>query len=441
LRYALSLARICRDPTAERTPPEYCRTVAGAAVELFGPDPADSPAELTPERSGVIARKLLVPTRAARDGWAEERRLDPAHLDRAIRQRSLALALAGGGGTGFVYLGCFSLLEDWGLEPKLIAATSLGAVLAIFRARDQPFHTYELTPILRHLSFRKLFKLFEVKSRYALPGTLRLYLRSALGQYFHQGSPEGHIVHGPPPLSALKIPVVVSVAGIRRGMLPRAPEAYLSLFDPRSLFPPTPHNLQEKVGDLVGAVGELVRQPHRLARVYVGSDPGTEDFDALDAVGFSSSLPGVIHYDVLREDAEAHRRIAALMERRDLGWLADGGLVENCPARAAWLDSHRRAPGLANPFVLALDGFSPKLATPAWLALEQLAYETVRRVLSFASLYVPFPHTLSPFELVPRLEQTVRAIALGRAQLAPHMPFIARMLAPLPPLGESHVAG
>jgi len=54
-----------------------------------------------------------------------------------------------------------------------------------------------------------------------------------------------------------------------------------------------------------------------------------------------------------------------------------------------------------------------------------------------ADLYVPFPRTLSPLNVVPRLAQAHRAEHWGRSQLAPHMPFLARLLLPLPSLEAS----
>jgi hypothetical protein len=261
-------------------------------------------------------------------------------------------------------------------------------------------------------------------------------LRKGLQRWVNGG------VRGAAPLalSALKIPLVVTVTGIRAGMLPRPLEAYEHLLDVRSFFPPTPNKLRRKAGNILGVLSELIRQPHRLDTVYLGADEESLAFDALDAVGFSSALPGVIHYDVLRDDPEAHERLGRLLSGRELGWLADGGLVENCPARGAHFALRQRSGGRANPLVLALDGFSPKLFTPAWLPLERLAHENVRRALPWASLYVPFPRTLSPLEIVPGVAQAQRAVAMGRAQLAPHMPLLARMLAPLPDLALNRPA-
>ncbi len=433
LRHALALARIAADSEGGGPPAlaSYRRAVAGAADALFGEDPAAEPRTPEPELLAAAARRLWGLTLAAREA-AVAAGVPRAAMEGAVRQRRLVLALGGGGGVGYVYLGCFQLLEEWGLTPALIAGSSMGAVLGLIRARTERFDLERVTQILEHLTYRRLFRFLRVESRYALPGAFRLYLRTALHRF----------VGGEklPALGDLRIPLVVSVTGIRAGMLPRPPEAYERLLDVRSFFPPTPRKLRRKAGELVSVLSELVLQPNRLERLYLGADAETAGFDALDAVGFSSSLPGVIHYDVLRDDPGAHARLGGLLGGRGLGWLADGGLVENCPARAGHLALRNREGGWSNPFVLALDGFSPKLLTPAWLPLERLAHENVRRALPWANLYVPFTRTLSPLEIVPGLAQARRATALGRAQLAPHMPLLGKLLAPLPDLAESRPA-
>ncbi len=429
LRYAFSLARVSLSNPKARDLEAYHRSVLATAHALFGKSPGQDPHQPQSQVIAAAARRLWPLTLAARDLEGRAR-----HWDGLLRRRGLALALGGGGGVGHVYLGCFALLEEWGLRPDLIAGTSFGAIMGMFRARHLAFQPQQLPSILNALSFRKLFRLSRMRTQYSLPATLRLFLRSAMEPLLRPpGSP-------PVRLSDLAIPVVVAVAGIRNGMLPRPPKAYETLLDPRSFFPPTPSVLQRRVQDFLSVLGEFVRQPNRLDALYVGSDPGTEAFDALDAIGFSCSLPGFVHYDVLRDEPGAHAHIRALLAERELSWLADGGLVENCPARAAHIALARRqsAGGKeSNVFVLALDAFSPKLRTPAWLALERLAHETVRRVSSHADLYVPFPRTLSPLNVIPRLAQAYRAAHWGRTQLAPHMPFLARMLQPLPPLEAS----
>ena len=65
------------------------------------------------------------------------------------------------------------------------------------------------------------------------------------------------------------------------------------------------------------------------------------DVDALDAAGFSSALPGVIHYDVFRDDPRMHSLLTQYMGDHGIARFIDGGLVDNLPARAAWRAVHK----------------------------------------------------------------------------------------------------
>ena len=53
----------------------------------------------------------------------------------------------------------------------------------------------------------------------------------------------------------------------------------------------------------------------------------------------------------------------------------------------------------------------------------------------FAHLVHDFKRSLSPLALVPSLQDLSVALDLGRKQLTPEVPFLTRMLAPLPRLG------
>jgi predicted acylesterase/phospholipase RssA len=175
-------------------------------------------------------------------------------------------------------------------------------------------------------------------------------------------------------------------------------------------------------------------QRDRFARVYLGADEGTEAFDAVDAVGFSSALPGVIHYDVLRDDPAMHALLGDLFARRDLSRLVDGGLVDNLPARAAWGMAQAGALGTRNAFVLGLEGFGPKLTQPLWFGLEQLAAQNVARSRPFVHLLKSYQRVLSPMEVVPGERTLARAIQSGKAELLPDMPLVARLCRPYPAL-------
>ncbi len=431
LRYALNLARLgpIRAPDGSDVEVEpllspWRDEVASALLPLVS-RPAG------PDRAAIaqLAPRIAERARAARAALADRlaSRLPVGALDREVCEKALVLVCGGGGGVSYVYLGAFALLEQYGLTPRLLAGTSMGAVLQLFRARRIRYQPDEVGDVLRSLSFRKLFRVLQTESRYGLPAALRLYLRHGVGQFL-QG-PDGH----PLSLDQLAIPLIVTVTGVRNGALPHDPSYYEHLLDLHGRAP-SPSALKRLVTDVLGAVGELIQQRDRFARIYLGADPETRSFDAIDAVGFSSALPGVIHYDVLRDDDRMHRMLGALFQRHDLFRVVDGGLVDNLPARAAWRYAQGGSLGTRNVFVLALDGFAPKLAQPLWFGLEQLAAQNVARNRPFIHVQRSFQRVLSPAELLPAPASVQRAIQAGKEELLPDMPLVARMCRPFPPL-------
>ncbi len=430
LRYALNLARA----TLVRTPDgadldlsellaPFREEVAATAVPLLsGPGGVDREAvvALAP-RLGAAARRWR-----ARAAEAFPGRLPPEALDRELCHKALVLVCGGGGGVAWSYLGGFALLEQYGLTPRLLAGTSMGAVLLLFRARALRYAGDEITEVAGRLSVRTLFRFLRTDSRYGLPAAMRLHLRAAVGEFL--AGPDGE----PLALDQLAIPLLVTVTGIRNGALPRDPGYYEHLLDLAGRLP-SPNAVKRLVSEMLGAVGELIQQRDRFARLYLGADEGTASFDAVDAVGFSSALPGVIHYDVLRDDPRMHRLLQDLFQRHDLFRLVDGGLVDNLPARAAWMHAWGGALGTRNLFVLAFDGFAPKASQPLWFGLEQLAAQNVARNRPFVHHQKSFQKVLSPIEILPGPGQLTRAIQGGKAELHPDMPFLARMVRPFAP--------
>jgi predicted acylesterase/phospholipase RssA len=428
VRYALNLAQV-----------EAVRAADGADVELgplLVPFREEVRAALPafgsrdgPDRPAVIrfAAEILPRARAARlrSVSASAGRLSPDALDREVCEKALVVVCGGGGGGAWSYLGAFQLLERYKLVPRLLAGTSMGAALALFRAHRLHWHAEEVQQVLSGLTFRTLFRFLQAESRYGLPATMRLYLRAAIGEFLR--SPDGHSLT----LGELPIPLLVSVTGIRNGALPRDPSYYEHLLDDAG-SEEEPGFVTRMVGAVLQAVGELLAQRDRLARVYLGADEETREFDAIDAVGFSSALPGVIHYDVLREDARMQALLDGLFRREDLFRLVDGGLVDNLPARAAWSAVQRGMVGRRNAFVLALEGFGPKLTQPLWYALQQLAATTVSWNKPFIHLHRSFQRVLSPAEIVPEPKHLRHAVNDGKAELHPDMTFLAHMVRPFP---------
>ena len=430
LRYALNLARV----TTVRAPD-------GSEVDLeeyLGPYRDDVATVALPllqrERVDTAAVARLVPhltlhARAwrARIADAFAGRLPVDALDREVCEKALVLVCGGGGGVAWSYLGAFELLEQYGLVPRLLAGTSMGSVLLLFRARRIRYQADEIGDALKTLSFKRLFRFLQTESRYGLPAAMRLYLRAAVGEALK--GPDGH----PLTLDQLAIPLVVAVTGIRNGALPRDPSYYEHLLDLHGRAP-QPLILKRMMSEIFQAVGELIQQRDRFARVYLGEDADTRAFDAIDAVGFSSALPGVIHYDVLRDDERMHRLLRDLFDRHDLFRLVDGGLVDNLPARSAWSLVQRGAVGTRNAFVLGLEGFAPKLTQPLWFGLEQMAAQNVQRNRPFMNHCRSFQRVLSPLEIVPSDKALQKAILAGKAELHEDMAFIARMCRPYPAL-------
>jgi predicted acylesterase/phospholipase RssA len=432
LRYALNLARVTQVRAPDGSDVDlrdflepYREEVLSAAVPLLSRSAGvDRPAvaRLAPQL-GTRAREWRSRIAA---GFGP--RLPVGALDREVCEKALVLVCGGGGGVGYSYLGGFALLEQFGLTPRLLAGTSMGAILLLFRARRVRYQPGDITEVVQKLSFRSLFRLLQTESRYGLPAALRLYLRAGVGEFL-QG-PDGH----PLALDQLAIPLIVCVTGLRSGALPHDPSYYEHLLDLHGRVP-SPSVVKRMVNEALTAVGELIQQRDRFAAIYLGDDEDTRSFDAVDAVGFSSALPGVIHYDVLREDERMHAMLRALFRRHDLFRLVDGGLVDNLPARAAWGHAQQGALGTRNTFVLAFDGFAPKLSQPLWFGLGQLAAQNVARNRPFIHLQKSFQKVLSPLELVPATSRLMQAVQSGKGELVPDMPLIARMCRPFRPVG------
>jgi predicted acylesterase/phospholipase RssA len=433
VRYALNLARLGLVRAPDGTDVDLWPVLAAYREEVL----ARAVAPLA--RAGGIDREAIARaapglaadarTWRARAAAAGQGRLPPGALDREVCEKALVLVCGGGGGVAWSYLGAFALLEQYGLVPRLLAGTSMGAVLLLFRARRIRWHAEDVAEALSGLSFKTLFRFLHGESRYGVPAAMRLYLRAAIGQFLV--GPDGH----PLTLAQLPVPLVVAVTGIRAGALPRDPSYYEHLLDLHGREP-RPNALFRLVSEAFEAIGELVAQRDRLARIYLGADEETRAFDAIDAVGFSSALPGVVHYDVVRDDERMHRLLGELLARHDVVRLADGGLVDNLPARAAWGAVQRGAIGTRNAFVLGLEAFGPKLTQPLWFGLEQLAAQNVARNRPFVHHPRSFQRVLSPLEVVPDEGALQRAVQAGKAELHPDMGFLARMCRPFPPLPD-----
>ena len=83
------------------------------------------------------------------------KRLSPAKPQR--KAHKVALVLGGGGLKGFAHIGVFRALKELGIEPTVVAGTSIGALIGAAYARDMSIS--EMADRARALKRRDLFRL------------------------------------------------------------------------------------------------------------------------------------------------------------------------------------------------------------------------------------------------------------------------------------------
>lgn len=383
---------------------------------------------LDPATLGPDALALAEPLRAAQAEVLSQTlgRLSADALESEIRNKELVLAVGGGGGCGYVHLGAFSLFESLGIRPKLLAGSSIGSILALFRAREAQFQDATITAVTSHLSFKSMFRVLDSETQYAMPGALRLYLRTALSRYFE--GPTGDTLR----LCDLEVPLICSVTGVQRDAI-RQVRHYEKLFRKelrRGAFGRLLH-IKDLVTNVVAFLTELIATPGAIRSISLGSDDTTREFDVIDAVGFSSAIPALIQYDITREDPRMHALMRATLEHHDVDFLADGGISANVPARAAWEYVQAGKVGTRNAAVVGLDCFAPQLnRNMLFLPLMRVAADNVQKDSAFANYSFTYKKTLAPTSLIPKPRAMNIAFNSGKKELSARAPFLQKLLEP-----------
>ncbi len=359
--------------------------------------------------------------------------LSAGAIQREVCERKLVLVLGGGGGAGFAYSGVFDQLDRAELQPELICGTSIGALLGLFRARRRRHDGRALIEVSKSLSWKRVFTVHSEPSRYGLPATLRLHLRRALSEFLLDD--EGQ----PLRFKTLPIPMHIVVTGLKMEALKHELEYYEHYLDaavkPGLVFRV---NRVFKMRNIASVLKEIMQEQEALEEIVFGLDPLTQEADCLDAAGFSSGIPGLIHYDIHREDAHMHHLLERLYAEYGITRLVEGGIVNNLPANVAWKSAMEgRLGGHRNIFVLALDCFAPRMSSAVFYPIQQLVRGNVLKNLPYCHHYEALGRTLSPLNLVPEPEQIQEANEWATQGLAPAMPLIQAMLTPFPPLGPA----
>ena len=339
-------------------------------------------------------------------------RLSRQALDKAVQTRPLALALGGGGGTSFIFTGAFAALESAGITPDAIAGSSMGAILGLYRAKKKRFDLEDLKRMATPMLWSRITQSHDQGSRFGLPATFRLALHDVFGPEFQK---DGRTLF----LSELEIPFRVTVAGIADADVQKLPDAHW--LDSNEVHAA---ELKKREQSIIQTLLQVAKKP--LKAIYLGGDELTRDFDVLDAVGFSAAVPGLFHYDVLRNDPHMVPLIRELMHVHGVSRFIDGGFADNLPAAEA-----KRC--LIDPFVLALDGFAPNWKRHwMFLPLMRIAAENSKKGYEAADLTIAYQHVLSPINIAPSPIELARAIEHGQQETLLHIPFIKKMLGPIP---------
>jgi predicted acylesterase/phospholipase RssA len=375
------------------------------------------------EAASAVVERWLDAMEKTRDEILEKYADDfsPRHLDQELGIKTLVTVAGGGGGSGYGYIGAWDVLQEAGLVPGYVIGSSMGAVLGLFRARDKEGDFDAYMKLAKSMRPDVVFRYVSLRRRFGFPGIARLYLHAGIGTAFQREDGEDMR------LSDLEIPYDAVVGGIRRGALDESPDQYAQTHhlheDKR------PHALQlraQVLAQVVRMIGFV--NPRVVEEIVVGRDELTKDFNAIDAAGFSAAIPGLLHYDMTRDDPHMESTLQQLMERDDVVALIDGGAANNVPTGPAWRQVRDGRIGTRNAYFLAFDCFHPQGGLGhLWLQpLTRLISLQVALNERYTHQRVEFRPTLSPLNLLPKDNELDRAVRWGRNQITQELPRLQK---------------
>jgi hypothetical protein len=349
-------------------------------------------------------------------------------LEQEVCTRQLGVVMGGGGGCGYGYIGALQLLHRYNIQPQILAGTSMGALIGMFRSRTKPFDMLSMIETGRRLSWNKILRVLDIESRYGVPATLRLYLRTALGSMV-RSTLEGH-EDEMMTFSTTAIPLLVTVTGLKMEAFKHDMSYYEHLMDDalsEDSSRLSNRNLFQKLQTLGPIIKDFILHPEALQEIIFGEDEITRHADVIDAAGFSSAIPGLIHYDVLRDDPRMHGLLDELYAEYGITRLGEGGLVNNLPAEPIYRSIMNGKIKRRNPVILSLDCFSPQMSSLGWYPLQKWVEINVKKNFPYTDHYFELRRRLPAIQVVPSQRQLLQAIDWTVEELEPDMELIKKL--------------
>lgn len=365
---------------------------------------------------------LMTEARKVRETILEQTDLDALSLQEEVCTRQLVLAMGGGGGCGYGYAGAMQTLHRANLPVRMLAGTSIGSLIGMFRARTRVFDELPMLEAVKSLTWSSVLRVLEMKNRYGVPATLRLYLRSSLDHLMQ--NPDGRSMR----FADCDLPFLVVATGLTVDAFKHDMSFYEHLMDDvvskRSRF--FRQTSARRIVRMTSTLYEFLSNPNAMREVVFGADELTMQADVIDAAGFSSAVTGLLHYDVLRDDPRMVNILDQMYGKFGITRLTEGGLINNVPVQPLLREIMRGRIGRRNPFVLALDCFSPQI-TSMWFPVQQLVMPNVKPNVAMANMHFKLRRRLPAINVVPTIDQAIKAMEWTSEELQPHLPFIRRM--------------
>lgn len=371
----------------------------------------------------LVLPELVARTQQQRKQILSNFNIEIESLEAEVCERQLITVSGGGGGGGYGYAGAFRLLHRSGIQPELLSGTSIGALISMFRARYRIFDQLPIVETAKLLSWSKVFRVLDVNSRYGIPATLRLYLRDALGSMFIRKDGEDMTFED------CEIPLLIVTTGISMESFKHDLSFYEHFMDD-AIGKGVKQRVRftKRLAQFLSILQEFWSNPENLREVVFGQDPLTKGSTILDAAGFSAAVPGLIHYDIIRDAPKMHSLLNTLYAEYGITRLGEGGLVNNLPVKPALKEVISGRLKRRNPVVLAMDCFSPQVSSLAWYPIQQLVQQmNVRSNALYADVYLPLNHRLNPTNVVPSVKHMLRAMDWTSKELEPQIPLLSEL--------------